>query len=74
MRERDTSEFVYTVEARRVGAGQTIWRWEIRRRGEATPVLTSVSLQSREAAEQDAVAAIRQRCAGNALRKPRAAA
>jgi hypothetical protein len=73
MRERDTSEFVYNVEARRVGAGQTIWRWEVRRRGEAVPVLTSVSLQSREAAEQDAVAAIQQRC-GNTLKKPRAAA
>ena len=74
MRARDTSEFVYHVEARRVGAGQTIWRWEILRRGESVPVLTSVSLQSQAAAEEDAIAAIRQRCAGPAPRKARAAA
>jgi hypothetical protein len=65
MRDKNAGEFVYSVEPRRVGAGQTIWQWEIRRAGESAPLLTSVSLQSRAAAERDAKAAIRQRCAEN---------
>ena len=70
MRDGDASEFVYSVEPRRVGAGQTIWHWEIRRPGESTPLLTSVSLQSRAAAEQDAKAAIRKCCGATPPGRP----
>ena len=71
MRDGDASEFVYSVEPRRVGAGQTIWQWEIRRPGESAPLLTSVSLQSRAAAERDAKAAIRKRCGATPPVRPR---
>jgi hypothetical protein len=68
------AEFTYAVERRRVGAGRIVWHWEIRRRGETAPVITSVNLYSRAAAEQEAVRAINERCRTKTSLQPSAVA
>jgi hypothetical protein len=71
LRNRDENDLYYTIEKCRVGAGRTIWRWEVRRRGDEAPLIASLSLQSRTAAEQDAIKAIRQHNAADTRVKPR---
>jgi hypothetical protein len=56
-------ELVYAVEARTIGSGKTIWHCEVYRRGENVPLVTSINLQSRIAAREEAERAIRRRYA-----------
>jgi len=50
----------YRVWRDMAGAGRVVWRWEVRARATGTRLMTGVSIESDEAAQDDAIKASQQ--------------
>jgi len=53
-------DYEYRVWRDMAGAGRLVWRWEVRSRATGTLAMKGVSIESEEAAKDDAIVAIQQ--------------